>query len=223
MLKGFCMNISQKVLLTRVGLGAGFMAVSLIQTATPDVAKNLNVAEVMSTIENKADLKIRFIDTFEAMRTSKEGAEVAKELENKRKELAKKIETEEKKVAQAMTEYRGQASTLSDSARNKKELDLTNMKRDYEAMVQKYEEELKIVMQQKTELLAKEVDKAVAQIAKTEGIDAVIDRMSGRTIYASQRGNFTKKITNEMNKQYDVKLAAGKGGAKATTVASNKK
>ena len=217
------MKISKKVLLTSVGLGAGFMAVSLIQTATTDVAKNLNVAEVMSTIENKADLKIRFIDTFESMRMSKEGTEVAKELENKRKELAKKIETEEKKLAQAMTEYRGQASTLSDSARNKKELELTNMKRDYEAMVQKYEEELKMVMQQKTELLAKEVDKAVAQIAKSEGIDAVIDRMSGRVIFASQKGDYTEKITREMNKQYEVKLAEGKGPKASTTLASNKK
>ncbi|PKN03285.1 hypothetical protein CVU75_03005 [Candidatus Dependentiae bacterium HGW-Dependentiae-1] len=215
------MKISKKVLL---GLGSGFMAVTLVQAANTDVAKNINVADVMSTIENKSDLKIRFMDTFEAMRVSKEGVEVAKELENKRKELAKKIETEEKRIAQAMTEYRSQASSLSDTARNKKELELTNMKRDYESMVQKYEEELKLVMQQKTELLAKEVDKAVTKMAKEEGLDAVVDRMSGRVIYASAKGDCTEKIAREMNKQYEVKLSEAKGiKSGSTTLASNKR
>jgi outer membrane protein len=211
------MKISGKIML------ASAMLVSLAQAATTDVAKNINVSDVVSSLESKADLKIRFIDTFDAMRSSKEGQEVSKELENKRKELAKNIEAEEKKVAQAMTEYRGKASTLSDVARNKEEQKLTKMKRDYEAMVQGSEEELKLVMQQKTEMLAKEVDKAVTQIAKAEGLDAVVDRMSGRVIYASQKGDFTEKITREMNKQYEVKLASSKGAKASTTVASNKK
>ncbi len=215
------MKISKKVLL---GLGGGFMVVSLVRATTADIAKNINVGDVVSTLENKSDLKIRFMDTFEAMRVSKEGVKVSQELEEKRKELAKKIETEEKRMAQAMTEYRAQASSLSDTARNKKELELTNMKRDYEAMVQKYEEELKLVMQQKTELLAKEVDKAVTRIAKEEGLDAVVDRMTGRVIFASQRGDYTDKIAREMNKQYEVKLAEAKGiKSGSTTIASNKR
>ncbi len=215
------MKISKKVLL---GLGGGFMAVSLVQAAATDVAKNINVADMVSTLENKSDLKIRFMDTFEAMRVSKEGVKVSQELEEKRKELAKKIETEEKRMAQSMTEYRAQASSLSDTARNKKELELTNMKRDYEAMVQKYEEELKLVMQQKTELLAKEVDKAVTRIAKEEALDAVVDRMTGRVIYASQKGDYTDKVAREMNKQYEVKLAEAKGvKSGSTTLASNKR
>lgn len=199
-----------------LGVCVSFVGVSLIKTDTKKseqavAATNLDVTDVVKVFEGKSDLKIRYIDTFAAMRESKEGALVSKELEEKRKELAKGIEAEEKRLTQAMTEYRGKASMLSDTARNKEEQKLTTMKRDYESMVQKSEEMLKLVMQQKTEQLAKQVDKAVAKIAKAEALDAVIDRMSGRVIYASPAGDYTMKITMEMNKQYDVSLAQGKG------------
>lgn len=172
--------------------------------------------------EGRTDLKVRYIDMYAAMRESKEGAEVSKELENKRKEYAQALETEEKQLNQAMTEYRNKSSMLSESARSKEEQRIAKLKRDYEAKAKNNEEDLKLIMQQKTEHLGRKIEKAVAEIAKRDGLDAVVDKVTGRVIYTSNTSDCTMKITEEMNRQYDVQNASGKK-TETRSVAANTK
>jgi outer membrane protein len=215
------------------GLLVSITGVSLVRTAVrndakpvakeekkTNVATNIDVVDVMHSFEGKTDLKIRYIDTFAAMRESEEGIKISKELDQKRKELAKNIENQEKKLTQAMTDYRSKASMLSDNARSKEEQKLAKMKREYENMVKESEEELKLVMQQKTEQLGRQVDKAVAKVAQEDKLDAVIDRMSGRVIYASAKGDYTAKITQAINKEYSSTAVAKNGKTGNLKVAS---
>lgn len=170
------------------------------------------------------DLKIRFMDVFAAMREGKEGAEVTAKLDLKRQELGKELEGDGKKLEQAKVEFKSKASTMNDSARAKKEQEIVRMNRDFESKVQSSEEELKLSMQQVTEVLAKEVEQAVTEIAKKDGLDAVIDKVTGRVVYTSGHADCTAQVIQAMDKNFSSKLARNEKSAASTiTLASNSK
>jgi Skp family chaperone for outer membrane proteins len=171
----------------------------------------------------RSDLKVRYFDFFASMRECQEGVQEAEKLEAKRKELADGLLAETKKFEQAATKYQAEASTLNDSARAKKEQELAKMDRDRKSSLQSCEEEMKLVMQAITESLAKEIEEAVVQLAQEEGLDAVVDKQTGRVIYTSPKADFTYKVVNKVNKNYSVKLASNqKSAPKSTVVAANK-
>jgi outer membrane protein len=173
-----------------------------------------------NNLVGRTDLKIRFIDFFGSMRECKEGVQEAEKLEHKRKDLAKSIEGEGKKLEAAVAKFKTESTTLNDAARAKKEQELTKMKRDYENLVQSCEEEMKVAMQQVTEGLAKQVEESVIDLAKREGLDAIIDKMTGRVVYASPKVDFTNKVVQSLNRNYEYKVAnSGKSAASKTKVA----
>ena len=226
------MMIKKSVSIFSLSLLVGSCAVFVTKTTSQkeqaaikagSAATHIDASSVMTAFEGTADLKIRYIDMFAAMRESQEGQQVSKELDAKRKEYAQKIEQEEKRLQQAMTEYRSKSSMLSESARSKEEQQLAKMKREYEGVVKNSEEELKLIMQQKTEQLGRKVDKAVTEVAKKDGLDAVVDKVSGRVIYTSQKSDCTTKITQAMNTTYETVVAQGDKKSEAVSVASNKK
>ncbi len=59
------------------------------------------------------DLNVRYVNSMEAMQISKQGAEVAKQLEAKRLSLAKEIKNLEQSITQAMTDYKSKEATMS--------------------------------------------------------------------------------------------------------------
>jgi Skp family chaperone for outer membrane proteins len=156
------------------------------------------------------DLKIRFIDSFEAMRLCQNGQKAAKELETKREKLTQEIQGLEKSYTQAVNDFKVKSSTMSEFAREKAEKDIRKTEADYKTKLQESEYEMKLAMQKATEELAKEVELAVAEIAKKEKLDAVADIMTGRVIYASEKVILTDKLVKEMDKQRDIKLAQNK-------------
>lgn len=192
----------------------------IIKTGKTDVNTVIDVQGSVSRV----DLNTRYIDVFSAMRESDEGKEAAEKLEVKREELGKSIEGLRAKYETLVTEFKTKAATMNDSARAKKEQEVVKIKRDYESALQGAEEEMKLVMQQVTEALAKEVEAAVTIIAKAEGLDAVVDKVTGRVIYTSQKADWTSKVVQSMDKHYSFKLANNEKSAASTiTVASNKK
>jgi len=161
------------------------------------------------------DLKIRFIDTFAAMRESTEGTKVAENIEKKRESIAKQLEADGKKLEAADKEVRAKMSTMSKEAINKEEARITKMKRDLENKVRDGEETLKLEMQQATETLAHKVEKAVDVYAKKENPDAIIDKTTGRVVYTSGKADITTIIKNQMNTEYAASKAKVGGAALA--------
>lgn len=203
-----------------IGANTTSKAAETKTVAKPTVVKS----EVTSNIDvsgfiDKVGLNVAYMDVFGAMRECKEGMLEAEKLEQKRKDLARGIETESKKLETAMAKFKTEASTLNDSARAKKEQELVKMKREVENLVQGSEEEMKLVMQQVTEALAKEVEQAVVAIAQKDKLDAVIDKVTGRVIYSTDKADYTSKVVQSMNKNYDVKLAQSLKGSKAVATA----
>lgn len=164
------------------------------------------------------DLKIRFIDTFAAMRESNEGAKVAETIEKKREGIAKQLDADGKKLEAKDKEVRAKMSTMSKEALNKEEAVVTKMQRDLKAKVDDGQETLKLDMQQATENLAHKVEKAVDAYVKIEKPDAIIDKTTGRVVYTSGKADITDVIKKQMDADYAASKpkTAATAGAKTT-------
>jgi Skp family chaperone for outer membrane proteins len=164
--------------------------------------KYVALSLLVSCAVSAEEFKIRILDTFDAMRSSQEGAKVADKIEAQRAQIAKDLEADGKKLEAANKEVEAKLSTMSKAARDKEEMRLTKMKRDLENKVHDGEETLKFSMQKATEDLAVKVESAVNDYAKVEKPDIIIDKSTGRVIYASGKADITELIKNEMNKKY---------------------
>ena len=111
---------------------------------------------------------------------------------------------------------------MSDVAREKAEKQLMKTEREIKNLVAEKEEELKIEMQMATETLAQGLDAGVAKLAENENLDVVFDKMTGRAMYVSEKFDFTNKAIQEVNKDYEVKLAHNKQSETALKMADNK-
>lgn len=203
-------------------MGFGMVIGNAIQCDVSNPSKLL-APPVIEDTDDVKELKIRFMDVFGAMREAEEGSKVTAKLELKRQELGKEVEIKGKKLEQAKVEFKTKASTMNDAARAKKEQEVVRMSRDFESDVQMYEEELKGSMQVATEVLAKEVEQAVTEVAKKESLDVVVD-LTGRVVFTSPKANCTAQVIQSMNKNFKAKLARNEKSAADTIVlAANSK
>ncbi len=154
----------------------------------------------VSSLQGKG-LNIGFVDTFEVMRNCKSGQEATKDLTAQRERLAKELQDEEQLVVKAMSDFRTKSATpaFSDSARETEEKRIMNMRRGLESKAQQFEDDLKISMQKVSERIAKEVDDAVVAMGKSGGYDAMVDKMTGRVIYAKAELDVTEMVTKQVD------------------------
>jgi len=169
-------------------------------------AKPKNIGQIVAT--GKSNLTIRFVESFDTMRQCDSGIECGKILQEKQKQLSEAIQKDEKEITEAMTTFQAKAPTLSAEAREREEKKLRKMKTEYDTKLQESEYEMKLAMQKVTEDLAAEMEKTVAEYAKREKIDAVVDTGTGRVLYASQSLKITDAVVKEMNSKRQEKLAA---------------
>jgi len=148
------------------------------------------------------DLKIRFVNSMELMRDTEEGQKISRELQEKYKELAEEIQELNKKLETAAADFKKKESMLSESAKEVEQKKLLRMKRELEVKAQESEEEYKLAAQKATERISKEIIESVEEIAQNEGIDAIIDKDSGRALYVRDTtANYTNEVKVSMNKK----------------------
>ncbi|HLJ31821.1 MAG TPA: OmpH family outer membrane protein [Candidatus Babeliales bacterium] len=198
------------------------------EKATQLVAKNntqksiTSVADVMGDSNIMVEAAIGFVESFAVMGDCQEGQKARKEIEGKRDLATREIQDESKKFEKAKNDYVAKSSTMSDAARDKEEKQLMKMERELKNLVAEKEEELKADMQIATENLAHSLDASVAKLAQNQNLDIVIDKMTGRAMYVSDKFDFTDQAIKEMDKNYEVKLAQNSKQQEATKVADNK-
>src|SRR5579872_924390 len=168
-------------------------------------------------------LDIAFVDSFQAMRECEEGKKVGKELDTIREKLSKEIQEEAQRLAAEEKEFKAKLPTMKKELAEQQERNLAKRRRALEDRVRDGEEELKITMQNKTETLAAKVEEGIVQVAKQKGVDAVIDKMTGRVLYTKEdnKGDITLDTIAQVNKQTTKKetTVAKKGDTKATAAA----
>ncbi len=172
-------------------------------------------------------LDIVFVDSFRAMRECNDGEKVGKEIDNLRETASNEIRKTAENLAKAEADLKSKASMLKPVELAKQERDLDKRKRDLQESVGEKEQEIKMVMQQKTEELAVKIEEGVVTVAKEKGVDAVIDKMTGRVMYTkdNNRGDITSEAIGAINQKSATLAKAGapaattvaKAGAKTTT------
>lgn len=168
---------------------------------------------------------ILIVDFFEAAEKSAFGQDTQKSMREKADVMGKELQQDERNLTQAATEFKTKASTMNDAAREKEELRLKKMQREYAEKRQDYEEEIKGFSEKLMKDLGEEFTKAVTSYAQANDIDAVIDRATGRFIYVADQVNRTSDIVALMDKEHTTKIAQAKQNApvakSATAVAAN--
>lgn len=173
---------------------------------------------VAATRDAKEALDIAFVDSFQAMRECEEGKRVGKELDTLRDKLSKEIQTEATKITKEESDLKSKASTLKPDILTQNERVLTKRKRALEEKVRESEEEIKVAMQQKTEALAVKIEEGIVEVAKAKGVDAVIDKMTGRVMYTKDnyKGDITADAIACVNKKTIAKSSSTPKQATAT-------
>ncbi|MFI5333045.1 MAG: OmpH family outer membrane protein [Candidatus Babeliales bacterium] len=138
------------------------------------------------------------------------GTKKAKEENNKLVEKQKKLTADVQKIANElkgkMDELDGKKSTLSQSAMEKLQNEILALRGKYESTLQTADNQLKLEVQRATEMLSADAEAAGRQLAEAAKVDAVVDAISGRPIYLSEKvKNNTQELMKIMDKNYDTK------------------
>lgn len=173
-----------------------------VEPAKPAVTGTGMVDNLLSSPQVTVDLKVRYVNSMDAMQMSARGKEVQKELEVKRDELTAKVKNEEVKLQQAVTAFKSKETIMDKNVRSAEEAKIVKMQREYEMLLKTCEDELKLVMQQATEALSMELEKTITTLAQNNKYDVVQDIYTGRTIYASERAMITSDLVQTMDKQF---------------------
>ncbi len=181
---------------------------SILKGSAAIVAAVLVSGTVSAAVRESIDFAL--VDSFKAMRECKEGVKISGELDALRDKLSKEIQDEAQRITKDETDLKSKAATIKPDVLAKRERDLAKQKRALEEKVGESEQEIKLVMQQKTEELAVKVEEGIVAVAKRMDVDAVIDKMTGRVMYTKddKKGDITVEAIDFVDK-------------KSTTVASS--
>jgi Skp family chaperone for outer membrane proteins len=180
-----------------------------------------SVAYVLGESSIAVDARLAVVESYAVMGDANPGVQEREEMEIKQNNARAEIQEEAKKLEKAKNDYAKKAPAMTESARKSEEMKLAKMERDLNDLAQEKGEELKQEMQVATERLMQELEVAVAELATEEKLDVVVDKMSGRILYVSEKFDFTEKTIDKINKRHEVKLAQNKKAEK-TVVAENK-
>jgi Skp family chaperone for outer membrane proteins len=147
--------------------------------------------------------KVGYVSSMEVINSSKVGKEIKGKLDAAFKKSGAEVQAEEQKITKAVNEYKVKESDMSDIAKEAEQAKLMKSRRDFEAMVQEKDEEMKRLQAKLNEQLTKEALATAVELAQAEGLDAVIDTDSGKVLFVAPAINYTSKFTDRMNKNYD--------------------
>ena len=147
--------------------------------------------------------KVGYVSSIEVINVSKVGKEIKVKLDSAFKKSGSEVQAEEQKITKAVNEYKAKESTMADAARETEQAKLMKMRRDFEAMVQEKDEEMKRLQAKLNEQLTKQALETAGELAQKEGLDVVVDTDSGKVLYVASNVNYTSKFTECINKNYD--------------------
>ena len=156
----------------------------------------------------KTDLKTRIVDSSELMAKTTKGKKTAEELQETYKKLAEDLQNQNKELEKAARELEQQKGMLSKEAFEKKQEAILAMRDRLGTMSREYEEKYRRAAQRATEDMVDDIVAAVEEIAKAEGLDLVIDKNSGRVLYASNDTDHTDKVLKRMDEKQNSKKTA---------------
>lgn len=191
------------------------------QASKKAVAKKTDAVESIVDKSIESGLKVGVVNSFECMGVCGDGLEARESLESKRDAIAEELKQEEQELMKQANQFKVEATTMSDEARQAKEKDLLKRKRKYDDMVKEAEEELKSVMQRKTETLARDFEATVNEYGREKGLDIIADKATGRLVFVADDLDVTGDIIKKMDTKREIRIAQSKKQDLSTAVAKS--
>lgn len=142
------------------------------------------------TQASAGDFRIGVVDTERILRESDQAVRAEKKIEKEfavRDQEIKKL-TKQSKDLQSSLEKDG--STMSDTARRSKERELANLNLTLQTMQREFREDLNLRKNEELAVVLARADKAIRQIAESEGYDVILQE----AVYRNPKVDITDKV-----------------------------
>jgi outer membrane protein len=144
-----------------------------------------------------AELKIGYVNAVKVIEEAPQGEAALKKLEAEFAPRDKQIVEMQNKLKQLEQDLEKNALVLKDAEHRSKEFEIVSLKRDLRRATQEFREDYNLRRNEELAALQKIVQKTIAEIAKQDNYDLILES----AVYASTRADITDKILKRLGKK----------------------
>jgi len=144
-----------------------------------------------------AELKIGYVNAVKVIEEAPQGEAALKKLEAEFAPRDKKIVEMQERLKQLEQDLEKNALVLKDTEQRSREFEIVSLKRDLRRATQEFREDYNLRRNEELAALQKIVQKTIAEIAKLENYDLVLES----AVYAGPRADITDKILKRLGKK----------------------
>jgi outer membrane protein len=145
-----------------------------------------------------AELKVGYVQVDKILQDAPQTAESGKKLEREFSPRTQELDRLQKQIKDMQTSLDKESLTLSESARQDKERDLSNLKIEFQRKQRELREDVNMRKNEELSLLQDRINKAVTTVSEAEGYDLVV---YGGVAYASKKVDITDKVLKALGKK----------------------
>ncbi len=144
-----------------------------------------------------ADLKIGYVNAVKVIEEAPQGEAALKKLEAEFAPRDKQIVEMQNKLKQLEQDLEKNALILKDAEHRSREFEIVALKRDLRRATQEFREDYNLRRNEELAALQKIVQKTIAEIAKQENFDLILES----AVYAGPKADITEKILKKLGKK----------------------
>ena len=144
-----------------------------------------------------ADLKIGYVNAVKVIEEAPQGEAALKKLEAEFAPRDKKIVEMQNRLKTLEQDLEKNALLLKDTDQRSKEFEIVSLKRDLRRATQEFREDYNLRRNEELAALQKIVQKTIAEIARQENYDLILES----AVYASPKADITDKILKKLGKR----------------------
>ncbi len=144
-----------------------------------------------------AELKIGYVNAVKVIEEAPQGEAALKKLEAEFAPRDKKIVEMQNRLKQLEQDLEKNALLLKDNEHRSREFEIITLKRDLSRATQEFREDYNLRRNEELAALQKIVQKTIADIAKQENYDLILES----AVYAGPRADITDKILKRLGKK----------------------
>ena len=136
------------------------------------------------------DFRIGVVDTERILRESDQAVRAEKKIEREFAVRDQEIKKLSKQSKDLQTSLEKDGSTMSDTVRRGKERELANLNLNLQTMQREFREDLNLRKNEELAVVLARADKAIRQIAETEGYDVILQE----AVYRNPKVDITDRV-----------------------------
>jgi outer membrane protein len=151
----------------------------------------------MAGLANAADFKIGYVNAVKVIEEAPQGEAALKKLEAEFAPRDKQIVEMQNRLKQLEQDLEKNALVLKENEHRSKEFEIATLKRDLRRATQEFREDYNLRRNEELAALQKIVQKTIADIAKQENYDLILES----AVYAGPKVDVTDKILKKLGKK----------------------